>query len=167
MAGLLVEGWPALVNHRLTPATETSYRSPASWAEFPAAPPLTRYSSPPQDASQPVKQRRAMLASNPLRNSRSETITGATRGSSLLPLLTTNVFPMPGKTPSFRIFGNPPVSLTHQLQRERNRFPMPQKTQARTCANPPRELDYYPIEFQNSSRFLPPDSAIEPHLDSF
>src|SRR5215472_13758087 len=105
MAGLLVEGWPALVNHRLTPATETSYLSPASLAEFPAAPQLTRYSSPPQDASQPVKPRRAMLVSNPLRNSRSETITGATRGSPLLPLLTANVFPMPSKTTSSRIFG--------------------------------------------------------------
>jgi hypothetical protein len=34
---------------------------------------LTGRSSSPQDASQPVKRRRAMLASNPLRNNRSKT----------------------------------------------------------------------------------------------
>jgi hypothetical protein len=37
-----------------------------------------------QDGSQPVKRRRAMLASNPLRNSRWETVAGAARASPLL-----------------------------------------------------------------------------------
>ena len=32
---------------------------------------------------------------------------------------------------------------------------MPQKTQARTCANPPRELDPLPIGFQTRVDFYP------------
>ena len=85
-----------------------------------------------------------MLASNPLRNSRSETITGATRGVAPPPAPHGDRFPdarQNAKLPNLR----KPSGFTHTpTPEERDRFPMPQKTQARTCANPPRELDPLP-----------------------
>ncbi len=68
-------------------------------------PPLRRLTGRtlnPQDVAQPVKQRRALLASNPLRNSRLETHRddeGATRKSPLLPGHRCDRSPMPQKTP--------------------------------------------------------------------
>ena len=60
---------------------------------------LTRRSSPPQDGSQPVKRRRALLASNPLRNNRSETHRNDEGAITVAPLPHhCDRFPMPQKT---------------------------------------------------------------------
>ena len=56
-----------------------------------------------------------MLASNPLRNSRSETLTGATRVLPLL-LLLRRSFPDASQNPKLSNLRKPPVSLTHPLQ---------------------------------------------------
>ena len=80
---------------------------------------LTERTLNPQDGAQPVKQRWALLASNPLRNSRWETHRddeGATRKSPLFLGHRCERSPMPQKTPQPDRREIAPYLLTHSAE---------------------------------------------------
>ena len=87
-----------------------------------------------------------MLASNPLRNSRSETITGATLSSPLLPDTSQTQ-----RVPKLR---NPQFLLTHPLQRERDSFPMPHKTQRPNLRKSSHRAEPLLMGLQNRRGFI-------------
>ena len=82
-----------------------------------------------------------MLASNPLRNSRSETIRGAARVSPLLLKATVCRGFAKRKAPNLR---KPSGfhSYTHSREK-RDSFLMPHKRKVPICGNPPTEPDHY------------------------